>query len=104
MEDVASFASENGLAEHTHILQKGALVAQDPGNFERMDLEEDEKDALRTEITHKWKHPKRLYITIIVCSIGAAVQGWDQTGSNGASKFTLEINLSHPVGRLIPVY
>lgn len=24
-------------------------------------------------------------MTIITCSIGAAVQGWDQTGSNGAN-------------------
>jgi hypothetical protein len=30
-----------------------------------------------------------LYFTIALCSIGAAVQGWDQTGSNGA-------NLSFP--------
>jgi hypothetical protein len=30
-----------------------------------------------------------LYITIVICSIGAAVQDWDQTGSNGA-------NLSFP--------
>lgn len=30
-----------------------------------------------------------LYLTIITCSMGAAVQGWDQTGSNGA-------NLSFP--------
>jgi len=30
-----------------------------------------------------------MYYTVILCSIGAAVQGWDQTGSNGA-------NLSFP--------
>jgi MFS family permease len=29
-------------------------------------------------------------LTVILCSVGAAVQGWDQTGSNGA-------NLSFPV-------
>ncbi len=27
-----------------------------------------------------------LIFTVSVCSIGAAVQGWDQTGSNGASE------------------
>ncbi|KAI7660469.1 MFS transporter [Hortaea werneckii] len=53
-------------------------------------LEEEEKAALRWESEHKWSHPLALYFTIIVCSIGAAVQGWDQTGSNGA-------NLSFPV-------
>ncbi|KAK4937616.1 hypothetical protein LTR28_009784, partial [Elasticomyces elasticus] len=40
--------------------------------------------------------PKLLYFTIILCSIGAAVQGWDQTGSNGA-------NLSFPDALGIPI-
>jgi hypothetical protein len=31
--------------------------------------------------------PKKLFLTIATCSIGAAVQGWDQTGSNGANLF-----------------
>lgn len=34
-------------------------------------------------------------MTVAVCSIGAAVQGWDQTGSNGA-------NLSFPIAFGIP--
>lgn len=29
---------------------------------------------------HKWRQPISLYITIVICSVGAAVQGWDQTG------------------------
>lgn len=29
--DVVAFAEENGLSEHTAMLQKGALVAQNPG-------------------------------------------------------------------------
>lgn len=51
--------------------------------------------------THKWNHPFKLYLTIFVCcaspdlsllapcthlvrltAIGAATQGWDQTGSS----------------------
>lgn len=76
--DVERFATEKGLTEHVHLLKKGALVAQDPGNYENMDLEGDEKEALRIEVTRKWKHPVLLYTTIIICSIGAAVQGWDQ--------------------------
>lgn len=36
-----------------------------------------------------------LYFTIILCSIAAAIQGWDQTGSNGA-------NLSFPQDLGIP--
>lgn len=87
--DVEAFAHENGLTDIIPQLKKGALVAQDPTNYENLDLTDEEKQALRQEVTHKWKHPMALYVTIVVCSIGAAVQGWDQTGSNGA-------NLSFP--------
>lgn len=46
-------------------------------------------------MTKRWAHPWALYITVVICSIGAAVQGWDQTGSNGA-------NLSFPIAFGIP--
>ncbi|KAK5729415.1 hypothetical protein LTR17_011945 [Elasticomyces elasticus] len=81
LHDVEVFAREKGLEDKLELLQRGALIAQDPANFEALDLEEDEKDAIRHENAHKWSHPWKLYFTIIVCSIGAAVQGWDQTGS-----------------------
>ena len=81
MKDVEQFAADKGLLEDVELIKKGALIAQDPSNYENLDaLSEEEKDALRFEADHKWKHPLRLYFTIIVCSIGAAVQGWDQTG------------------------
>lgn len=78
------------------LLKKGALVAQDPPAFEEIaELDEVERDALRNEVLHKWRQPGALYFTVILCSIGAAVQGWDQTGSNGA-------NLSWPVDFGVP--
>ncbi|KAL8819677.1 MAG: hypothetical protein Q9223_001948 [Gallowayella weberi] len=96
LKNVEDFAAEAGLSEQTALLQKGALVAQDPPAFEQVELlEELEKDALRNEVLHKWRQPRALYFTVILCSIGAAVQGWDQTGSNGA-------NLSWPVAFGVP--
>lgn len=81
MKDVELFAEEKGMPENLENLKKGALIAQDPSNFENLEcLSEDEKEWLRYEADHKWKHPIRLYFTIILCSVGAAVQGWDQTG------------------------
>ncbi|PNS15311.1 hypothetical protein CAC42_5482 [Sphaceloma murrayae] len=93
--DVAEFAQEKGLADYTELLQRGAIVAQDPSIYESLDiLSDEEKDALRFEKDHRWKHPLALYFTIVVCSIGAAVQGWDQTGSNGANlSFPLEFGI-----------
>ncbi|KAJ4402450.1 hypothetical protein N0V91_007164 [Didymella pomorum] len=91
MRDVEDFAREHDLEDIIEHLKKGALVAQSPNYFDNIGmLVEEDKQYLRFEKEHKWKHPLQLYITIIVCSIGAAVQGWDQTGSNGA-------NLSFPV-------
>lgn len=84
--NVQDFANEVGMTEHTQLIQKGALVAQDPPAFEQIaELDEFERDALRNEVLHKWRQPTSLYFTVILCSIGAAVQGWDQTGSNGAN-------------------
>lgn len=96
LKNVEDFAHEAGLAEHIPLIQKGALVAQDPPAFEQIaELDEVERDALRNEVLHKWRQPWSLYFTVILCSIGAAVQGWDQTGSNGA-------NLSWPVEFGVP--
>lgn len=84
------------MTDKTALLQKGALVAQDPPAFEQVaELDEVERDALRNEVLHKWRQPRALYFTVILCSIGAAVQGWDQTGSNGA-------NLSWPQSFGVP--
>ncbi|KAI1818972.1 sugar transporter-domain-containing protein [Xylaria intraflava] len=87
--DVEDFAQENGLNEYVPLLRKGALVAQDPTGFEDIRgaeaLDEAEIYALKREVTHKWRVPLTLYLTIATCSIGAAVQGWDQEGSNGAN-------------------
>jgi len=84
------------MTEHIPLLKKGALVAQDPPAFEQIhELDDVERDALRNEVLHKWRQPVALYFTVILCSVGAAVQGWDQTGSNGA-------NLSWPVAFGVP--
>lgn len=77
MRDVEEFANDAGLSEATDLLKKGALVARDPHNYESVEgITEEEKTHIRNETEHKWRHPKALYITIAVCSIGAAVQGW----------------------------
>ena len=82
LQDVDNFAKQNGLADILPLLRKGALVAQRPRDFETMtELDETEKETLRREVTHRWRHPWTLYYTIILNSIAAAIQGWDQTGT-----------------------
>ncbi|PNY25843.1 Uncharacterized protein TCAP_04226 [Tolypocladium capitatum] len=91
MRDVEAFAESRGLQDHVAMLKKGALVAQNPTELEAIDgpekLEPDELEVLDIETKYRWRMPMRLFLTIATCSIGAAVQGWDQTGSNGATIF-----------------
>ncbi|KAJ9642062.1 hypothetical protein H2199_005277 [Coniosporium tulheliwenetii] len=90
LRDVELYAAEHDLADALPYLRKGALVAQNPAGFETIEeLDEEDRQVLRNEKAHRWKHPKTLYFTILLNSISAAIQGWDQTGSNGA-------NLSFP--------
>ncbi|KAF9446294.1 hypothetical protein P691DRAFT_776969 [Macrolepiota fuliginosa MF-IS2] len=90
LKQVATFTEEKGFEDKLELFQKAALLAQDPKNFENIpELTESDKAFIRRETTHKWSQPRALYMTVIICSLAAAVQGWDQTGSNGA-------NLSFP--------
>lgn len=83
------FCRKKNLDDFRHLIRNGALIAQDPTGYEDITgdeaLDYTEIEALRNEILHKWRVPFVLYLTIATCSIGAAVQGWDQTGSNGAN-------------------
>ncbi|KAI4169590.1 MAG: hypothetical protein LQ343_005610 [Gyalolechia ehrenbergii] len=84
--DARSFARSTGLGEHEDLIEKGARIAKDPQYFEAIPgVTDAERQALGDERTHRFRQPSALYLTIIICSIGAAVQGWDQTGSNGAN-------------------
>lgn len=84
--DVDTFAKEFGLEDISPLLAKGALAAQSPHLIDEIDeLDDADRTVLREEVTHRWKLPRILYITIILNSIAAAIQGWDQTGSNGAN-------------------
>ncbi|EFX03420.1 sugar transporter [Grosmannia clavigera kw1407] len=85
-QNARAFAEANGMREHADLFARGALVARDPTRFEKMpQLSVDEISALKYELEHKWHGPFVLWYSIALCAIGAATQGWDQTGSNGAN-------------------
>lgn len=72
---VEDFSQEKGLTEILPLLEKGALISQNPLNFEEVEgLDHSELEALRNETAHKWRQPRALYFTVILCSIGACVQ------------------------------
>ncbi|KAF8836196.1 hypothetical protein BDN67DRAFT_958317 [Paxillus ammoniavirescens] len=85
MADVEVFAKERGLIHILSDLQKGALVAQDPQSYHRLDVfTEEDRKVLRDEVTHKWKQTKTLYYMVVMSSLAAAVQGMDEAVINGA--------------------
>lgn len=83
-----AFALEKGLGQYETEFAKGAQVAQDPLAFESINMLNDEdRRVLQREVTHKWDHPKTLYWLVICCSLCAAVQGMDESVTNGANLF-----------------
>jgi hypothetical protein len=86
------------MADRADLFERAALVARLPDDFEAIpSLTEDERAALIYERDHKWHGPKMLWYSIGLCAIGAATQGWDQTGSNGANlSFPKEFGLTGP--------
>lgn len=82
MASVESYANEYDLNDILPLLKKGALVGQKPNEAGSIpELDEDDRHVLRAEVTRRWHHPWALYYTIVLNSIAAAIQGWDQTGN-----------------------
>ncbi|GAB1739619.1 hypothetical protein NU219Hw_g4568t1 [Hortaea werneckii] len=87
---VDAFCDKYGFQDHLTVFRKAALVAQNPDKIESIEsLTEDDKYWLQLEHTKRWKLPWTMYMCIGIVSIGSAIQGWDNTGANGA-------NLSYP--------
>ncbi|KAL8671563.1 MAG: hypothetical protein Q9168_003948 [Polycauliona sp. 1 TL-2023] len=99
--DAHSFAELNGMPEQAALFGRAALVARDPEHFDMIDdLTGDERAALAYERDHKWNGPVMLWYSIALCAVGAATQGWDQTGSNGANlSFPTALGLADPKGK-----
>lgn len=99
MASVDQYAQNNNLHDIAPLLRKGAIAAQSPELIQSMpELDDHEKDAFRKEIEHRWQQPRILYFSIFLSSVAAAIQGWDQTGSNGANlSFPAEFGISDTV-------
>ncbi|KAI9716467.1 MAG: hypothetical protein M1812_005362 [Candelaria pacifica] len=100
LKGVKRFAEEYKLQDSLDFLQTGALLSDDASIAPRIqELKEAQPDiygsvhtpteaelaALEDEKHNIWHHKREIPKTIILGSIAAAVQGWDQTGSNGAN-------------------
>lgn len=83
--DVKEFVTKSGLGDFERHFINGAFLAQDNAAFkeERPDgltLDDDDKAYLDMEhsdsLLDRFRQPRKLYMLVICCSLGAAVQGW----------------------------
>ena len=89
LKDVDNFAQQHNLADKRSILQTGALLAQDPFVYDQITTLKASSpgvydslytptirdvQAWRDEISNPWHHKKQIPRTVVLCSIGAAVQ------------------------------
>ena len=87
--EVEDFVREKGLGKFMRLFKTAALVAHQPTEYESINdpiakgefdyvslrpLEEEELEFLRDEHDKRFRHPRELYWTIVLCSVGAAVQ------------------------------
>ena len=94
IQDVEEFAAQHELQDIKDLLIKGALVAQNPTRIDSIsELDESDRTVIIEEVTHKWRQPRTLYMTIFLNSIAAAIQGWDQTGRHSSVRVAAHANL-----------
>ncbi|KAJ4352206.1 uncharacterized protein N0V89_007553 [Didymosphaeria variabile] len=100
-ESIDKFINVSSLEDYDKYIRRGAFLAQSKAAFpmgrERRDgltLRDEERYYLQLEDSSrridKFKQPWRLYALVGVCSLGAAVQGWDETAVNGAQVYYRE--------------
>ncbi|KAF8515582.1 hypothetical protein JB92DRAFT_63598 [Gautieria morchelliformis] len=83
------FAKSHGLEHLSEQFKVAALLAriaisEDLRGFEQLDISEGDKLLLNRELDHRWRQPRELYFLVLMCSVAAAVQGMDETVTNGA--------------------
>ena len=90
MNKVRRFAElTNWRPRDLELLRLGSIIAQNPAAIKDMaggiaagggafgnlrSLDDDELQYLKDEDENMWRQPRPLYFTIVLCSIGAAVQ------------------------------
>lgn len=88
-DEVRKFMKETALdTSFFPFFEKGTFIAQNKRAFEGtrddgLSLTPEETEILRQEATTEWRHPRALWQLVILCAIGAATQGWDESAVDG---------------------
>ena len=86
--EVKNFMTETSLGLYSRYLEMGAFIAQNDRAFEGtrdddLSLTDEERESLHRETTSQWRQPRTLWQLVILCAIGAATQGWDESAVDG---------------------
>ncbi|KAG0144642.1 hypothetical protein CROQUDRAFT_134230 [Cronartium quercuum f. sp. fusiforme G11] len=82
------FCAQNGLNEEVENFKRGAVLAGDPRNLDRItNISADERMYIEWEKINRWKQPMIMYYIAIISSMAAIVQGMDEAVVNGAQLF-----------------
>ncbi|KAK5130898.1 hypothetical protein LTR08_001561 [Meristemomyces frigidus] len=84
---VHRFVKDHGLVNQQDVFIKAGKILRDPEAWQSVPrLSAEEKVVLQYETRGGfWSQPKGLQVTIITLCVAAIVQGWNQTGTNGAN-------------------
>jgi hypothetical protein len=92
------------LEDEDPYLQKGLIIAQDPvayleghelapNSSSQPSLTDDQIQSLKDETGKIWRQlrnqPIEMWQVIVLCALGAAVQGWDEAAVNGGRHLSL---------------
>ncbi|EGG06494.1 uncharacterized protein MELLADRAFT_86594 [Melampsora larici-populina 98AG31] len=79
------FCEKNGLLDQVDNFKRGAVLAADPKNLDRIShITDEERQFIDAETTHKWRQPMIMYYIAVISSMAAIVQGMDESVVNGA--------------------
>ena len=88
---IDTFMDKTGIdLSYYEVIARGAFLAQDRCAFSRpredkRRLSQEETEALEREENDKWNQPYVLYALVACCSLGASVQGFDESAINGGT-------------------
>ncbi|KAA1129411.1 hypothetical protein PGTUg99_032672 [Puccinia graminis f. sp. tritici] len=91
IDEAEEFCLKHSLLEHVHTFRRGAILAADPSDLDRLpQITEEERQWVSFETTRKWKQPMTMFYIAVISSMAAIVQGMDEAVVNGAQIFYYE--------------
>ncbi|KAI7934263.1 hypothetical protein MJO29_016513, partial [Puccinia striiformis f. sp. tritici] len=88
VQQAVEFCQANGLNDEVENFKRGAILAADPEDLNRIPgISDEERQFIEWESTRRWKQPMMMYFIAVISSMAAIVQGMDEAVVNGAQIF-----------------